>query len=287
MAWFKKKKDIKTEKKVKIPEGLWIKCDSCREIIYKKEIEKNLQVCPKCNYHFRISAIERIKLIADEGSFVELDSELSTTDPLKFKDTIAYRERLEENKKNTNLNEAAVYGNATINQRPVVLAIMDFSFMGGSMGSVVGEKITRAAERALKNRTPLITVSSSGGARMQEGMISLMQMAKVSASIARLKDAGVLYISVLADPTFGGVTASFAMLGDIIIAEPKSLIGFAGPRVIEQTIKQQLPENFQRAEFLLEHGMLDMVVERKDLKNTIYKLIEHLMPANIAESREI
>lgn len=287
MAWFKKKKDIKTEKKVKIPEGLWIKCDSCREIIYKKEIEKNLQVCPKCNYHFRISAIERIKLIADEGSFVELDSELSTTDPLKFKDTIAYRERLEENKKNTNLNEAAVYGNATINQRPVVLAIMDFSFMGGSMGSVVGEKITRAAERALKNRTPLLTVSSSGGARMQEGMISLMQMAKVSASIARLKDAGVLYISVLADPTFGGVTASFAMLGDIIIAEPKSLIGFAGPRVIEQTIKQQLPENFQRAEFLLEHGMLDMVVERKDLKNTIYKLIEHLMPANIAESREI
>lgn len=287
MAWFKKKKDIKTEKKVKIPEGLWIKCDSCREIIYKKEIEKNLQVCPKCNYHFRISAIERIKLIADEGSFVELDSELSTTDPLNFKDTITYRERLEENKRNTNLNEAAVYGNATINQRPVVLAIMDFSFMGGSMGSVVGEKITRAAERALKNRMPLITVSSSGGARMQEGMISLMQMAKVSASIARLKDAGVLYISVLADPTFGGVTASFAMLGDIIIAEPKSLIGFAGPRVIEQTIKQQLPENFQRAEFLLEHGMLDMIVERKDLKNTIYKLIEHLMPANTAENREI
>ena len=287
MAWFKKKKDIKTEKKVKIPEGLWIKCDSCKEIIYKKEIEKNLQVCPKCHYHFRISSAERIKLIADEGSFTEMDIELSTTDPIKFKDTIAYRERLEENKKNTNLNEAAVYGEATINQKPVVLAIIDFSFMGGSMGSVVGEKITRATELALKNKAPLITVSSSGGARMQEGMISLMQMAKVSAAIARLKEAGVLYISILADPTFGGVTASFAMLGDIIIAEPKSLIGFAGPRVIEQTIKQQLPENFQRAEFLLEHGMIDMVVERKELKNTIFKLIKHLMPANTAESREI
>jgi len=287
MAWFKKKKDIKTEKKVKIPEGLWIKCDSCKEIIYKKEIEKNLQVCPKCHYHFRISSAERIKLIADEGSFTEMDIELSTTDPIKFKDTIAYRERLEENKKNTNLNEAAVYGEATINQKPVVLAIIDFSFMGGSMGSVVGEKITRATELALKNKAPLITVSSSGGARMQEGMISLMQMAKVSAAIARLKEAGVLYISILADPTFGGVTASFAMLGDIIIAEPKSLIGFAGPRVIEQTIKQQLPENFQRAEFLLEHGMIDMVVERNELKNTIFKLIKHLMPANTAESREI
>ena len=287
MAWFKKKKDIKTEKKVKIPEGLWIKCDSCKEIIYKKEIEKNLQVCPKCHYHFRISSAERIKLIADEGSFTEMDIELSTTDPIKFKDTIAYRERLEENKKNTNLNEAAVYGEATINQKPVVLAIIDFSFMGGSMGSVVGEKITRATELALKNKAPLITVSSSGGARMQEGMISLMQMAKVSAAIARLKEAGVLYISILADPTFGGVTASFAMLGDIIIAEPKSLIGFAGPRVIEQTIKQQLPENFQRAEFLLEHGMIDMVVERKELKTTIFKLIKHLMPANTAESREI
>jgi len=287
VAWFKKTREVKAEKKVKIPEGLWVKCDSCKEIIYKKEIEKNLQVCPKCHYHFRISSAERIKLIADEGSFTEMDIELSTTDPIKFKDTIAYRERLEENKKNTNLNEAAVYGEATINQKPVVLAIIDFSFMGGSMGSVVGEKITRATELALKNKAPLITVSSSGGARMQEGMISLMQMAKVSAAIARLKEAGVLYMSILADPTFGGVTASFAMLGDIIIAEPKSLIGFAGPRVIEQTIKQQLPENFQRAEFLLEHGMIDMVVERKELKNTIFKLIKHLMPANTAESREI
>ncbi len=287
MAWFKKKKDTKTEKKVKIPEGLWVKCDNCKEIIYKKEIEKNLQVCPKCNYHFRISSSERIRLLSDEGSFVELDAGLTTSDPLKFKDTISYIERLEENKKNTNLNEAAVYGEATINQRRVVLAIMDFSFMGGSMGSVVGEKMTRAAELALKNKVPLIIVSSSGGARMQEGMISLMQMAKVSAAIARLKKAGILYISILADPTFGGVTASFAMLGDIIIAEPRSLIGFAGPRVIEQTIKQQLPENFQRAEFLLEHGMIDMVVERRELKNTVHKLIELLMPLNKSKGTEI
>lgn len=278
MAWFKRTKELKTEKKVKIPEGLWIKCDSCKEIIYKKEIEKNLYVCPKCNYHFRISTAKRVEIIADEGSFVEIDRDLSTTDPLKFRDTISYRDRLEENKKKTGLNEAAIYGDATINQRAVVLAIMDFSFMGGSMGSVVGEKITRAAERALDLKLPLITVSSSGGARMQEGMFSLMQMAKVSSAIARLKETDVLYISILADPTFGGVTASFAMLGDIIIAEPKSLIGFAGPRVIEQTIKQQLPENFQRAEFLLEHGMIDIVVDRKELKDTIYKLIAQFMP---------
>ncbi len=278
MAWFKKTREVKTEKRVKIPEGLWVKCDNCKEIIYKKEIEKNLQVCPKCNYHFRISAAERINFIADEDSFMETDAELSTTDPLRFEDTMPYRERLEENKKRTGISEAAIYGDATINERPVVLAIMDFSFMGGSMGSAVGEKITCAAERALENKMPLIIVSSSGGARMQEGMFSLMQMAKASSAIAKLKEAGILYIAVLADPTFGGVTASFAMLGDIIIAEPKSLIGFAGPRVIEQTIKQQLPENFQRAEFLLDHGMIDIVVERKELKNTVYKLIQHFMP---------
>ena len=279
MSWFKKKKETRTEKKVKIPEGLWIKCDSCKEIIYKKEIEKNLQVCPKCNYHFRISASERIQFIADEGSFVEIDSDLSTADPLDFKDSISYKDRLKENIKKSGLKEAAIYGNATINGRPVVLAIMDFSFMGGSMGSVVGEKIARAAELAMEQKNPLITVSASGGARMQEGMFSLMQMAKVSAAIGRLRETGILYISILADPTFGGVTASFAMLGDIIIAEPKSLIGFAGPRVIEQTIKQQLPENFQRAEFLLDHGLIDLVVERKELKNTIFTLLDHLTSA--------
>lgn len=278
MAWFKRKKEIKPDRKVKIPEGLWVKCDGCKEIIYKKEIEKNLKVCPKCNYHFRISAMERIEFIADEGSFSELDSDLTAVDLLNFKDTMSYAERIEENKKKSGMNDAAIYGDITINGRPLVLAIMDFSFMGGSMGSVVGEKITRAAERALEKREPLVTISSSGGARMQEGMFSLMQMSKVSAAIARLKDNSVLYISVLADPTFGGVTASFAMLGDIIIAEPKGLVGFAGPRVIEQTIKQQLPENFQRAEFLLEHGMLDCVTERKELKNTISKLCDHFMP---------
>lgn len=278
MAWFKKVKEIKAEKKVKIPEGLWVKCDSCREIIYKKEIEKNLQVCPKCNYHFRISALERISYIADEESFIEIDGDLAANDPLGFKDSIPYKDRLAENAKRSSLKEAAIYGDASIGGKPVVLAIMDFSFMGGSMGSIVGEKISRAAERALEMKIPLITVSSSGGARMQEGMFSLMQMAKVSAAIAKLKETDIIYISLLADPTFGGVTASFAMLGDIIIAEPKSLIGFAGPRVIEQTIKQQLPENFQRAEFLLEHGMIDLVVERKELKNTIHTLIEHFMP---------
>lgn len=279
MAWFKKKKESKTDRKVKIPEGLWVKCDSCREIIYKKEIEKNLQICPKCNYHFRISATERIRFIVDEGSFTELDAGLASPDPLDFRDTISYAERLDENRKKSGLNEALIYGEAAINGRPVIIGIMDFSFMGGSMGSVVGEKIARAAELALERRIPLITVSSSGGARMHEGMFSLMQMAKVSAAIGKLRQTDVIYISVLADPTFGGVTASFAMLGDIIIAEPKSLIGFAGPRVIEQTIKQQLPENFQRAEFVLEHGMIDLVADRKELKQTIFRLIDHFMPA--------
>ncbi|MGC8938094.1 MAG: acetyl-CoA carboxylase, carboxyltransferase subunit beta, partial [Thermodesulfovibrio sp.] len=231
-------------------------------------------------YHFRISAKERISLITDNGTFIELDPELKSPDPLDFKDTMPYKGRLIENEKKTGLKEAAIYGDAKINGRDVVIAVLDFSFMGGSMGTVVGEKVTRAAERALERRVPLIIVSSSGGARMQEGMFSLMQMAKTAQAIGKLKEAGILYISVLADPTFGGVTASFAMLGDIIIAEPRSLIGFAGPRVIQETIKQQLPEGFQRAEFLLEHGMVDIVVERKELKSTIYKLIEIIMPAS-------
>jgi acetyl-CoA carboxylase carboxyl transferase subunit beta len=273
MAWFKKSKELKTDKKVKIPEGLWVKCDSCKEIIYKKEIDKNLKVCPKCNYHFRISARERIKLLVDEGSFVEIDSGLASNDPLNFKDKVSYKDRLQENRKKSGLEEAAISGEALIEGRPVILVIMDFAFMGGSMGSVVGEKVMRAAESALEKKIPLITVSSSGGARMQEGIFSLMQMARVAAAIAKLNEAGSLYISILADPTFGGVTASFAMLGDIIIAEPKSLIGFAGPRVIEQTIKQQLPEDFQRAEFLLEHGMIDMVTDRKELKKTIAQIV--------------
>jgi acetyl-CoA carboxylase carboxyl transferase subunit beta len=273
MAWFKKSKEVKTDKKIKIPEGLWVKCDSCKEIIYKKEIDKNLKICPKCNYHFRISAKERIKLFVDEGSFVEIDSGLSSNDPLNFKDKIPYRDRLEENRKKSGLEEAAISGEATVEGHPVIIVIMDFAFMGGSMGSVVGEKVMRAAEAALEKKIPLITVASSGGARMQEGIFSLMQMARVSAAIAKLNESGIVYISILADPTFGGVTASFAMLGDVIIAEPRSLIGFAGPRVIEQTIKQQLSEDFQRAEFLLDHGLIDIVVDRKALKKTIGQII--------------
>ncbi len=273
MTWFKKGKEAKAEKRIKIPEGLWVKCDSCREIIYKKEIDKNLKICPKCNYHFRISARERIQLLVDEDSFAEIDTGLSSTDPLEFRDKVPYRERLEENRKKSELEEAAISGEATIAGYPVVVVIMDFSFMGGSMGSVVGEKVVRAAEVALEQKKPLITVASSGGARMQEGIFSLMQMARVSAAIARLSDSGGLYLSVLADPTFGGVTASFAMLGDIIMAEPKSLIGFAGPRVIEQTIKQQLPDDFQRAEFLLDHGMIDAVVDRRELRKTLGRII--------------
>ncbi|MFZ2199109.1 MAG: acetyl-CoA carboxylase, carboxyltransferase subunit beta [Thermodesulfovibrionales bacterium] len=273
MAWFKKSKEVKTDKKIKIPEGLWVKCDSCKEIIYKKEIDKNLKICPKCNYHFRISAKERIKLFVDEGSFVEIDSGLASNDPLNFKDKIPYRDRLGENREKSGLEEAAISGEAMVEGFPVIMVIMDFAFMGGSMGSVVGEKVMRAAETALEKKIPLITVASSGGARMQEGIFSLMQMARVSAAIAKLNESGILYISILADPTFGGVTASFAMLGDVIIAEPRSLIGFAGPRVIEQTIKQQLSEDFQRAEFLLDHGLIDVVVDRKALKKTIGQII--------------
>ncbi|MEJ5228048.1 acetyl-CoA carboxylase, carboxyltransferase subunit beta [Thermodesulfovibrio sp.] len=286
MGWFKRK-EPKIEKKVKIPEGLWVKCENCKEIIYRKELENNFKVCPKCNYHFRISAKERISLLTDNGSFKELDGELTSPDPLGFKDTIPYKDRLIDNEKKSGIKEAAIYGDAKINGADVVIAVLDFSFMGGSMGTVVGEKVTRAAERAMDKKLPLVVVSSSGGARMQEGMFSLMQMAKTSQAIGKLKASGLLYISVLADPTFGGVTASFAMLGDVIIAEPKSLIGFAGPRVIQETIKQQLPEGFQRAEFLLEHGMVDIVVERRELKNTISKIIDILISSKaLSENSE-
>ena len=274
--WFKKLNEPKLQKKVKIPEGLWVKCDNCKEIVYKKEVDKNLKVCPKCDYHFRISAKERIELLADAGSFAEFDADMCSGDPLNFKDSLTYPERLQANRNKSSLSEAVVSGEAAVNGFPVILTVMDFSFMGGSMGSVVGEKITRAAETALEKRIPLISIASSGGARMQEGIFSLMQMAKVSAAIGRLKDNGIPYISVLADPTFGGVAASFATIGDVIIAEPRSLIGFAGPRVIEQTMKQQLPDNFQRAEFLFEHGLIDMVVSREDMKKTLAKLIEFL-----------
>jgi acetyl-CoA carboxylase carboxyl transferase subunit beta len=277
MAWFKKNKDA-AEKRVNIPEGLWVKCNSCKEIIYRKEVERNLKVCPKCNYHFRLSAKERIPLFVDEGSFIEIDRDMASSDPLGFnpegKDTkgknlIAYKTKLNKVQKSSDLNDPAVSGNASINGMPVIIIVLDFSFFGGSMGSVVGEKFVRAVEKAYEENLPFLSFASSGGARMQEGIISLMQMAKTSAAIAKYKKGGMPYISILADPTFGGVSASFAMLGDIIIAEPKSLIGFAGRRVIEQTINQKLPDNFQTAEFLFEHGMIDMIVPRKDMKSTI------------------
>ncbi len=272
MAWFKREKN-KIHKRVKVPEGLWIKCNSCKEIIYRKEVDKNLKICPKCNYHFRISARERITLLTDNASFSEIGGDLMSKDPLHFKDTKSYKERLKDSEKKTSLKDAATSGRALIGDYPVVIVVLDFDFMGGSMGSVVGEKFVISAEKAAEEKLPLISVSSSGGARMHEGIISLMQMAKTSAAIARFKKTGLPYISILADPTFGGVSASFAMLGDIIIAEPKSLIGFAGPRVIEQTIKQKLPENFQTAEFLMDHGMIDMIVNRRELKETVVKLL--------------
>lgn len=270
MAWFKRE----DKKKIKIPEGLWIKCNYCKEIIYRKEVERNSMVCPKCRYHFCISVEERITLIIDDGTFKEFDRNIQPVDPLDFKDSLKYKDRLKNYQKSTGYSDAFIYGEGFINSYPVVFGVFNFKFMGGSMGSVVGEKILRAAQTSFKTGYPLIIVTASGGARMQEGILSLMQMAKTSAAIARLADAGVPYISILTDPTFGGVTASFAMLGDIIIAEPKALIGFAGPRVIEQTIKQQLPEGFQRAEFLLEHGMIDMIVERKKLKETLTRIIK-------------
>ena len=279
MAWFLRSKTPKEKLKVKklnIPEGLWLKCDRCKDIIYKTELDKNYRVCPKCNHHHRMSAPQRISLLIDNGSFVDIDSRITPEDPLRFRDTKRYKDRLRIYTKKTGMRDAVICGEGMLNGHKVQICAMEFGFMGGSMGSVVGEKITRAIERAASEKTPLIAISCSGGARMQEGILSLMQMAKTSVALAQLSEAKVPYISVLTDPVTGGVTASFAMLGDVIIAEPNALVGFAGPRVIEQTIKQKLPEGFQRAEFLLEHGMIDMVVHRKELKNKIGKLLDLL-----------
>lgn len=276
MAWLQKDKkavEEDLEKRPKSAEGLWVKCNHCREIIYRKELERNLRVCPKCDYHFPITVEERIGLVLDEGSFQEWDAELSPTDPLGFRDTQKYRDRLKTAQDQTGRRDAMVSGAGTIDGRSVALCVFHYGFMGGSMGSVVGERIFRAAERAAGSRTPLIVITASGGARMQEGILSLMQMAKTAAALGRLQQARVPYISILTDPTYGGVTASVATLGDVILAEPKALIGFAGPRVIEQTIKQQLPPGFQRAEFLLEHGMVDRIVERKKMKQTLATLL--------------
>jgi acetyl-CoA carboxylase carboxyl transferase subunit beta len=261
---------------IRFPEGIWIKCGACLEIIYKPEVERNLNVCPKCNYHFRVPVMERIRSVADEGTFVEFGDDYESIDMLGFSDSKKYADRLKDARKKTGRKDAVVIGTADVGGVPVVLAVMDFEFLGGSMGSVVGEKVSVAAEKALEIGCPLIVFSASGGARMQEGTLSLMQMAKSSAALARLGDAGHAFISVLTDPTTGGVAASFSMLGDIIIAEPGALIGFAGPRVIEQTIKQKLPEGFQRAEFLLEHGMVDMIVERTRLKAVLTQLLKTL-----------
>jgi len=268
MAWFKRQGgDLESsgEKRVRT-EGLWVKCDGCRQIIWKKDLEDNWNVCPKCDRHFRIDARSRLALLLDDNEYEVDDATLRSTDPLKFADLKAYKDRLRVAEDDTGLRDAVINARGKLDGRPVIVSSMEYAFIGGSMGAVVGEAITRAVERATNERVPLIIVSASGGARMMEGVISLMQLVKISAALGRMDSARVPYISVLTDPTTGGVTASFAMLGDLNIAEPGALIGFAGPRVIEQTIRQKLPEGFQRSEFLLEHGMLDAVVPRKDMK---------------------
>ena len=262
-----------------MPDGLWTKCESCGEIVYNKKLEENCRVCTKCSFHFRMSAWERVKMLADTDTFQEYDIDIKPLDPLKFSDSKPYTERLAEAQKKTGLNEAVVTGQMTIEKMPAVLGVLDFGFMGGSMASVVGEKITRAIERAREKRLPLIIVCSSGGARMQEGILSLMQMSKTSAALGFFSEDSLPYISVVTNPTTGGVSASFASLGDIIISEPKALIGFAGPRVIKETIQQELPSGFQTAEFLLEHGMIDMITKRTELKSTLAGLIS-LLTAN-------
>ena len=276
MTWFKRQSgelDTSGEKKVRT-EGLWVKCDGCRQIIWKKDLEDNLNVCPKCDKHFRIDARARLAQLLDDNQYEVFDSNLVSTDPLKFVDLKAYSSRLKQAKSDTGLKDAIINARGKLNGRPVVVSAMAYSFIGGSMGAVVGEAITRAIESATETRTPIIIVSASGGARMMEGVISLMQLAKISAALARLDKAKVPFISLLTDPTTDGVTASFAMLGDLNIAEPGALIGFAGPRVIEQTIRQKLPAGFQRSEFLLEHGMLDAVVPRKELKPYIARALD-------------
>ena len=276
MAWFWKKKDEddgSRPRKVQIAEGLWVKCDSCKEIVYRAEVERAGRICPRCRYPFRVSARERVGLLIDDGTFEERDARLTSRDPLDFKDTKRYTDRVKAAKKATGMEEAVLTGTGRLGGYPVVVAVFEFAFMGGSMASAVGEKITRAIELALERRHPLLIVTASGGARMQESILSLMQMAKTSAALGRLAEERVPYFVLLADPTTGGVTASFAMLGDLILAEPKALIGFAGPRVIQETIRQPLPEGFQRAEFLLEHGMVDRVVERKDLRDLLRSLL--------------
>jgi acetyl-CoA carboxylase carboxyl transferase subunit beta len=281
MAWFKKvRKPIESPsgKPSRVPEGLWVKCPSCAEILYNKDLVASLNVCTKCGHHFRVSASERLRMLFDK-TWEEYDAGLQSTDPLKFTDTKSYRKRLDASIAATGLKDAVICATGRITGVETSVASMEYGFIGGSMGVVVGEKITRAIERAIDRRLPVVIVSSSGGARMMEGALSLMQMAKISAALARLDRAKLPYVSVLTDPTTGGVTASFAMLGDVIIAEPKALIGFAGPRVIEQTIRQKLPEGFQRSEFLLERGMIDMIVDRREMKDAVGRVLRFTTPA--------
>ncbi|OGI07726.1 MAG: acetyl-CoA carboxylase subunit beta [Candidatus Margulisbacteria bacterium GWF2_35_9] len=285
LDWFAKKNDsvVVERSKLDIPGNLWVKCITCNGVLYSKDLEENNKVCPHCGHHFRLTSKERMKLILDKDSFEEFFSTMQPKNALGFKDTISYDERIKKAKKSSNLNEAVVTGKGLLDDYEVVVGIMDFSYMGGSMGSVVGEKLTRAIEYATEHNLPVIIFSSSGGARMQEGVLSLMQMAKTSAAIYRLKQKNLLYISVLCDPTTGGTTASFAMLGDINMTEPNALIGFAGPRVIEQTIRQKLPKKFQRSEYLLEHGMIDYITERKDMKPVLSRILGYTSHKKISK----
>ncbi len=278
MAWFKKERSRLegADKRKEIPAGVWVKCEGCSAALFSRELEENLKTCPKCHYHFRMNARERLAMIADEGTFVEDGATITPADPLSFVDNEAYPRRVQEAQRKTGLLEAVVTGRAMIEGKPVSLSVMDFGFIGGSMGSVVGEKVARAATMALEGGMPYVSFASSGGARMQEGMLSLMQMAKTAAAIERLKQKGGLYISVLTNPTMAGVMASFASLGDVIIAEPDALVGFAGPRVIEQTIHQKLPKGFQTADFVKQHGFIDRIVPRKQLKATLALIIDLL-----------
>ena len=277
MSWFKKEKQkLKASDRRDLPSDVFDKCPECGEILYRERVVQNRNVCPNCGHHFRITADEYIALLMDEGSFEEIDPGMRSGDPLQFTDLKPYTKRLSAAERKTGRGDAVITGTGTIGGVDVALGVMDFAFIGGSMGSVVGEKLARIGMRALQERRPLIVVSASGGARMMEGILSLMQMAKTSAVLAQLHEAGIPYVSILTDPTTGGVTASYAMLGDVNISEPGALIGFAGPRVIEQTIKQELPEGFQTAEFLLEHGMLDLIVDRRELKDTVARLLRHM-----------
>jgi acetyl-CoA carboxylase carboxyl transferase subunit beta len=286
MSWFRRKRpkldEQNDDERVVKTEGIFVKCTECDNALYRRELGESLQVCTHCGYHFRLDAHSRLDLLFDEDEYELLDEDITSGDPLEFTDSKPYKKRIEQAKESSGLSEAIVSGKGKVGGHPVLAGAMDMNFIGGSMGSAVGEKITRIIEKAIQERAAVVIFAASGGARMQEGTLSLMQMAKISAALARLEEAKLPFISVLTDPTTGGVTASFAMLGDVILAEPKALIGFAGPRVIEQTIRQKLPEGFQRSEFLLEHGMVDMVVDRRDLRETITRTLNFMMNAEAA-----